>query len=331
MVKRVNFFIVHSRYTPERAQIIKKFAELVKTFNFRNIKVQGINVVDEYDPNDITVPLISQIVRYDRIEDRNLDLYNSLIRNLHINQLSNTLKHMTALENASKCGDNDFNIILEDDILYEDKMCLSLERLFQQLPSKFDIMFLGMPTVTEMKISTEYKFEDTRKLFRILPMCDSYLISTKTARSLVAHYAPVKFVNNVQLSFVADKLGLSCQQCIPNIFIDGSKYGLFVSRVAPNNPLVFNNDYTAVAQLLSKKQLEKEDHDKISKLVESSPIRQHPDFIHLLCKYHIKSQNYEKAKTCFEDAYNNYTSSGCVMTNETLFLKDYIRLHKHLQ
>lgn len=331
MVKKINFFIIHSKYTPERGQIIKKFTELIKSFHFRNIKVQGITVVDDYDPNDITTPLISQIVRYDRIEEKSLDVYNQLIRNLHINQLSNTLKHMTALEKASQCGDNDFNIVLEDDILYEDKVCLSLERLFHQLPSKFDVLFLGMPTVNEMKVSTEFQYEETKKLFKILPMCDSYLVNTKTARSIVANYAPIKFVNNVQLSFVTDKLGLSCQQCIPNIFVDGSKYGLFVSRVSPNNPLVFNNDYTALAQLLSKQQLHQEDHDKISLIIEKTPVRQHPDFIYLTCKYYVALGKYEQAIKCFEEAYKVYTLSGCVVTNETLFLKDYIRLHKYIQ
>lgn len=331
MVKKINFFIIHSKYTPERAQGIRRLSELIKSYSFKNMRVQSITIVDEYDPNDISAPLISQIVRYDKIEEPNLDVYNQLVRNLHINQLSNTLKHMTALEKASKCNDNDFNIILEDDMLYEDKLCLSLERLFQQLPSRFDIMFLGMPTVNEMKISAEYQFEETKKLFRILPMCDSYLISTRTARNLAANYAPIKFVNNVQLSFVSEKLGLTCHQCIPNIFIDGSKYGIFVSRVSPNNPLVFNNDYTALAQMLSKNSLDKNEHDKIAQIMTTSPIRLHPDFLYLLCRYHVMCGNYEKARTCFEEAYNIFNSSGCVVTNESLFLKDYIRLHRHLQ
>lgn len=331
MVKKINFFIIHCKYTPERGQIVKRFIEVIKSFSFRNIKVQEVTVIDEYDPNDITPPLISQIVKYDRIEDPNLEIYNQLLRNLHINQLSNTLKHMTALEKASKCGEHDLNIILEDDMLYEDKVCLSLERFFSQLPSRYDIIFLGMPTINEMKVSTEYQFEETKKLFRVLPMCDSYMVNTKTARSLVAHYAPIKFVNNVQLSFVAEKLGLKCQQCIPNIFVDGSKYGLFVSRVSPNNPLVFNGEYTAFSQILGKQPFQKEDIERIEQLISSSSIRQHPDFIHLVCKYYVMQGDYEKALQCFEEAYKIYNASGCVLTNESLFLKDYIRLHKHIQ
>ncbi len=331
MVKKINIFIIHTKYTPERKQIIRSLTELVKSYNFRNIKIQGITIVDEYDPNEINAPLITKIVSYDRIQEPHLEIYNQLLRNLHVNQLSNTLKHMTALEKASKAGDNDYNIILEDDVLSDDKMCLAIERLLTQLPTKFDILFLGMPTVNEMKVTTEYQFQNTKNIFRVLPLCDSYLISTKIARNIVANYAPIKFVNNIQLSFVLDKLGLTSQQCIPNIFIDGSKFGMFVSRISPNNPLIFNNDYTNFNQLLAKSTLQKDDHDKIKTLITSSQIKQNPDFIHLICRYHTLCNNYKEAQQCFEEAYNIFVSSGCVITNETVFLKDYIRLHKYLQ
>lgn len=332
MVKKVNIFFIHSKYTPERQSVVKNFKDTVLAFNFRNLKINKVIVVDEHDPVDIDVDVIKKLVSYDKIEQKDLEIYNNLLRNLHVNQLSNTMKHMKALQLISLCPDNEINIVLEDDILYEDKVCLTLERLINQLPIKYDYVFLGMPNTTEMKPSTEFSFQDTHKIFKVLPLCDSYIVSVNAARATTAHYQPIKFVNNIQLSYVIDKLGLSSVQCIPNVFVDGSKYGVFVSRVCPNNPLIFNNDFTLLASVLNKGEpLSTEDHEKIKNMLQVSTIRNNPDFIYIECLYHTLCKNYQLAKKRYEEAYKVYVSNACILSNESNFLKDFIRVHKYLQ
>lgn len=332
MVKKVNIFFIHSKYTPERQSVIKNFKEIVYAFQFRNITINKIIVVDDYDPVDIDVQVIKELVSYDRIEQQHLQIYNSLLRNLHVNQLSNTMKHLKALQLISLCPDNEVNIVLEDDVLYEDKICLTLERLINQLPMKYDYVFLGMPNTVEMKPTTEFIFQDTHKIFKVLPLCDSYIVSTNAARTTTTHYHPIKFVNNIQLSFVIDKLGLSSVQCIPNVFVDGSKYGVFVSRISPNNPLIFNNDFTAIASILTKNMhITKEEHDKIQHMLQTSAIRNNPDFMYLECVYHTVCKNYHIAKRKYEEVYKVFVSNACILSNESNFLKDYIRIHKYLQ
>lgn len=332
MVKKVNIFFIHSKYTPERQSVVKNFKDTVLAFNFRNLKINKVIVVDEHDPVDIDVDVIKKLVSYDKIEQKDLEIYNSLLRNLHVNQLSNTMKHMKALQLISLCPDSEINIVLEDDILYEDKVCLTLERLINQLPIKYDYVFLGMPNTTEMKPSTEFSFQDTHKIFKVLPLCDSYIVSVNAARATTAHYQPIKFVNNIQLSYVIDKLGLSSVQCIPNVFVDGSKYGVFVSRVCPNNPLIFNNDFTLLASVLNKGEpLSTEEHEKIKNILQVSTIRNNPDFIYIECLYHTLCKNYQLAKKRYEEAYKVYVSNACILSNESNFLKDFIRVHKYLQ
>jgi hypothetical protein len=332
MVKKVNIFFIHSKYTPERQSVIKNFKDTVLAFKFRNLKINKVVIVDDFDPVDIDVETIKKHVSYEKIQQQHLEIYNSLLRNLHVNQLSNTMKHLKALQLISLCPDNEINIVLEDDILYEDKICLTLERLLSQLPIKYDFVFLGMPNTTEMKPSTEFSFQDTHKIFKVLPLCDSYIVSVNAARATTTHYHPIKFVNNVQLSYVIDKLGLSSVQSIPNVFVDGSKYGVFVSRVCPNNPLIFNNDFTLMASFINKKtHLTDEEHDKIKNLLQNSPIRNNPDFAYLECVYHTQCNDYATAKKRYENAYNIFVSNACILSNESNFLKDFIRIHKYLQ
>lgn len=335
MVKKFNIYFIHSKYTPERQSVIKNLKDLLTTFRFRNFAINKFIVVDDYDPIEIDVELIKKVVNYGKIEDEHLQFYNSLLRNLHVNQLSNTMKHMKALQLISSCPDSEINIVLEDDVLYEEKICLSLERLLSQLPMKYDYIFLGMPNTNEMKPSVEYSFQDTHKIFKVLPLCDSYIVTPNAARATTAHYHPIKFVNSVQLSYVIDKLGLSTVQSIPNLFVDGSKYGVFVSRVTPNNPLIFNADFTTMTSMLNKgvttASFSDEEHNKIKSIIQSSPVRNNPDFIYVECLYHTLCKNYQQAKQRYEDAYKVYVGNACILSNESNFLKDFIRIHKHLQ
>lgn len=332
MTAKLNIYFIHSKALKERKSVIDNFTSILKKYRFKNVTVSSVTIIDAYDPEDITMETIRKYVDYSKIQESHVEFYNQLLRNLHVNQLSNTLKHLKALELVAKnSNDKELNLILEDDILYEDKICLSLEKMLQALPESFDVVLLGMPTTNEVIDKSKFSFQDTHKIFRVLPVCDSYLVSHSAAKALAMNYTPVKFANNHQLSFVADKLGIKTIQSIPNIFIDGSKYGFFLSKLSSNNPLIFNNDFVNLRALVSQDTLTSEDHANILSLLTRSAIKDNPDFIHLECLYHIKKKDYKTAIKRFENAYNTYNVNGCILSNDSVFLKDYIRAHKHIQ
>lgn len=332
MSKKLNIYFIHSKTLPERKSVIDNLTTTIKKYKFKNVVVSSIQIIDNYDPDDITMDTIRSYVDYKKIEEPHVDFYNQLLRNLHVNQLSNTLKHKQTLEMIAKnSNDNEINLVLEDDVLYEDKICVSFEKMLNALPKKYDVIMLGMPTTSEVQDKTKFAFQDTHKIFRVLPVCDSYLITHSAAKALAMNYSPIKFANNLQLSYIADKLGIETLQSIPNIFIDGTKYGLFLSKLSSNNPLIFNNDFITLRSVVSKDVLTKHDKKQVEELLTKSPIKDNPDFIHLECTYHIKNQNYKKAIQRFEVAYNTYNANGCILSNDSLFLKDYIRTHKYIQ
>lgn len=332
MVKKLNIYFIHSKDLKERESGINNFTSLFKKYRFRNIQISSIETISTYDPVDIDVNTIRQFVDYAKINENHVEFYNQLLRNLHINQLSNTLKHFKALEMiAKKSNDKELNLVLEDDILYEEKVCMSFERMVDAIPEKFDIIMLGMPTTTDVVDKSKFTFQDTHKIFKVLPVCDSYLVSHSTAKALVMNYVPIKFSNATQLSYVCDKLGIDTIQSIPNIFVDGSKYGLFLSKLSSNNPLIFNNDFVTLRAIVTKETITKEDTDTFNKLINKSAIKDNPDFIHIECLYHLKQKKYKKALERFTDAYNTYMNNGCILSNDSVFLRDFIRTHKHIQ
>lgn len=332
MAKKLNIYFIHGKSLKERQSVIDNFTSLIKKYKFKNIQIASIETISNHDTEDIDVNTIRQFVDYAKISESHVEFYNQLIRNLHINQLSNTLKHFKALELIAKTSnDNELNLVLEDDVLYEEKVCMSLEKMVQVMPEKYDIIMLGMPTTTDIVDKNKFTFQDTHKIFKVLPVCDSYLVSHSTAKALVMNYVPIKFSNATQLSYICDKLGVSTVQSIPNVFIDGSKYGLFLSKLSSNNPLIFNNDFVNLRAIASKEILTKDDKEAFNKLVSKSAIKDNPDFIHMECLFYIKQKKYKKAIERFTEAYNTYINNGCILSNDSVFLRDFIRTYKFIQ
>lgn len=332
MVKKLNIYFIHTKGLKERQSVIDNLSSLIKKYRFRNIQIASIETISSHDPEDIDINTIRQYVDYAKISESHVEFYNQLLRNLHINQLSNTLKHFKALELiAKKSNDGELNLVLEDDVLYEDKVCMSFERMVQSMPEKYDIIMLGMPTTTDVVDKSKFTFQDTHKIFKVLPVCDSYLVSHSTAKAMVMNYIPIKFNNTTQLSYICDRLGIETIQSIPNIFIDGSKYGLFLSKLSSNNPLIFNNDFVNMRAIASKDTLTKEDIENFRSLISKSAIKDNPDFVHMECLYYIKQKDYKKALQRFNDAYVTYMNNGCILANDSVFLRDFIRTHKYIQ
>lgn len=332
MVKKLNVYFIHAKYIKERESVIQNFKNTIKKYKFRNLTVVNFQVVEDFDPSDIDMETVRQYVNYNKIQEPHVEQYNQLLKNLHINQLSNSLKHYKAMELISKnSNDHEMNLILEDDVLYEEKICYSLDKLAASIPSQYDMIFLGMPTNQEREDkSGVIEFQESKKTFGVVPFCDSYLISHSACKAMLPHYSPIKFVNNIQIAYVCDKIGLTTLQSMPNMFIDGSKYGMFLSKLSNNNPLIFNGDFTAMRSIVNKESLDAQDINNAERLLAKTPLRGNPDFMHLECIYHVKNKAYEKARQRFEEAYNIYNANGCVLGNDSVFLRDYIRVHKHL-
>jgi GR25 family glycosyltransferase involved in LPS biosynthesis len=330
----VNFYFIHAKWLADREKIINDFKRNIKKFNFQSIEVGNINVIEDYDPVDINSDIIQKHVDYSQLIDPHLAVYNGLIKNLHVNQLSNVLKHFKAYEKISqsiKDDSSDINIILEDDIIYEERVFILMEQLIRKLPVDFDFIFLGLPTNIPSKNKNDIELQNTQDVFRILPYCDSYIINNNTAKKLYEQFMPCKFLGNIQLSFLIDKLKLKSQLVVPNIFMDGSKFGAHVSTLNPNNTLMFNGEYNTLKSVIDKDDISEQDIINTDKLLNTSQIAQHPDFGYLKAKYLTKLKKYEIAKKCYEDTYNIYKNFNTILNHESSFLKDYIRLFKYLQ
>jgi hypothetical protein len=339
---KLNIYFIHALALKDRERVIADLQKQVKKYHFKNIRSVKIKVITEYDPNDIPNDIIQRTVNYSPIKEPD-DLkeenkttsptfYNQFLKNMHLFQLSNAMKHYKALEYISNSGEDELNIVLEDDVVYEEKVCLLLEKMIDNLPSDYDMIFMGLPGNLEIKDRNDIKYQNTSEVFRVLPYTDSYLITQSAAKKLYDQYLPIKFVGNIHLSYLIETLNLKTVLTLPNIFVDASKLGMFLSTLNPNNILVFNQDYMSLKSVVQKEgDLTEEEQKHFDELIVKSNVQNNPDFMYMKAMYLAKLKKYKEAEQIYENAFNIYTANNCIVNHESMFLKDYIRLYKHLQ
>lgn len=325
-MKALHIYIIHCKALKEREASISNIINKLRSHNYGSINIGEVFLIASNDPSDIPVEFIQKSIDYSIINDQSLAIFNQFIKNIHINQLSNTLKHADALNKIISKPNDDLHLVIEDDALFGEDLCKTLDNVIKGINSE-PIIFLGLPsTATEQGGIT---IQPTS--FDVIPMVDSYLITYDTAKLIHDNFFPIKFTSVFQMNYIIKRLGIKTYQTNRNVFVNGSKYGMFVSSLNPNNALVFNKDYVSVLELLNKPTNTIEDSKTVETLLKDSPISKSPDFLYLVARYNIKEKKYVEAEKLLSEAYNITLSNNGIVNHESAMLKDFIRLFKHLQ
>lgn len=325
----VAIYILHSKELKERDASVNNIRDRLSKYKYDNLVIKDIHVVYDHDPNEIPIQEIQKIVNYTQIQDQKLAFMNQFIHNIHIQQLSCTLKHQEALKRVVANNKCDYGLILEDDVLFSDQVCKQIDDVFKEMSPSHPIVFLGLPNSEEPSRDLIIPVDKAR--FPLIPLTEAYIVQRDCASKMLTEFLPITFSTNLQINYVLGKCDIQCFQSKNNVFVNGSKYGLFVSSCNANNVLLFNKDYMTINELLNKDVLTPSDCTYIENTIKNTPIAQHPDFVYLIAKYKVKKQEYKEAEKLFEQAYNVLLMNKAIVNHESAVLKDFIRLYKHLQ
>ena len=328
--------------------IIRSPEQVARTKNVETLRnmcssVEGCSmaVVTSQEPKDLDVALIKDLVDISSpiTVSHHQEYFERYLskKSLHVNQLSNALKHLTALrmilENASHFP-NAAHVILEDDVIYNDNAISMLQKTIKNAPADYDMIFLGLP-ITKSGSPDNILYEPLETLCKVFLCCDSYIVSPKAATAMVSAFLPVRFPTQIQLSYLMYTLGLRVYACSPNFFMDGSKAGVYMSSIEQNNELVWNPHWNHIRAVLSKTPLDKTmpeaDWEDIQKTYSAASFKGHPDFMYLMARVKIRYGKYQEARESFETALTIYTTEKCVLGLDSYFMKDFIRLFSYLQ
>lgn len=331
MVKQLHIYIIHAATLPDRKDNIDKLRLQLAQNPSPQFELAGFHMIDAHDPGQITAETVKTSVNYTQIPVENpLAYLNVYMKNMHVNQLSNALKHFKAIEMIAAAEDDEaIHIVLEDDVVYDSKLVARLERVFTIMDGReHGFVLLGLPA--------PHKVEDAKLLplhtsFRVMPVVDSYIIHRDVAKKVMSMCMPIKFMTNVHLDYVLKTKKVNIYQSAPNVFLDGSKYGTCVSSQGANNTLLFNSEYVAMKTIVEKEKLVETDDKTAQVLIDTSVVKQHPDFRYLVAKYLTKKQQYKEAHAVYVETYNALLRRSCVVNHDSLLLKDFIRLYSKLQ
>lgn len=162
----LNVYFIHASHLKDRERVINDFKNLIGKYMFHDTLQIRISIIDKYEPGSINMEIIQKTVNYEPIKEKNLEFYNQAIKNLHIFQLSNILKHYEALRLISLNDADTISLVLEDDILYQENVLLNLDRILHK-KEYGDLLFLGLPGTNSE--NSKQIFQHTKDLYRILP------------------------------------------------------------------------------------------------------------------------------------------------------------------
>ena len=188
---------------------------------------------------------------------------------LSLAQLSNLLRHREIIRRAAQPGyAADLTLVLEDDALRTDATPALLTRFLQAVDRnafQADIVFAGLPRVTvEGKVDAntlmlkdaelnDVELRRVQQSFLVLPSKESYFLTRSGASAIWAHWKDkVGFRAAVQFSWTIAAKELRAFYFSTNLFIDGSKLGVYAGSCSPNGALIYNAAYMGALATLQK-------------------------------------------------------------------------------
>lgn len=321
-------YMLHSPLIKARLGNVQKLSDLCNARG--DIR---FNLVTSQEPLEITPDLIKSIVNITPTPDMPPQ-FSSILRSIHVNQLSNSLKHFTALrmvvENAKE-HPNARHVIVEDDVLFnENDVFRLLDSTILSSPKDADVVFLGLPS-TKSGTPQDVSFENMTSVFKMLPCCDSYIVTAAAASKMINAFLPIRFPTQIQLSYIVEKLELKSFVCSPNVFIDGSKLGVYMSSIDANNMLIWNPQFHQIRMILGKPTLSIEDMKTVDELLKTAHFKDHADFLYLSAQNHTLNKRYVEAEKDFARAFDIYVAENSVFGPDCIFMKDFTRIYRHLQ
>lgn len=316
--------VIHDKKYNLRLQTLNNLITKL-TSNFK------VEVVDKYDHESLKAEEIRANVRLENPDTKTF--FDQLVRSMHVKQVSQALKHKSAMEAFVAQDTFDTLLVIEDDVLCGDNIETDLGKAIATFNSRaqdIDALFLGCPTPKAMS-DKGVQLAMVNEYFRLLPTCDSYLMNKDGAKKMLANLTPIRFQLNVQYSYMMHHKEMRMYMITPNVFVNGSKYGVYVSSIEQNNKLFMNQDFNKLVTLNTKTSYTAAEVEEVKEMAMKMAMKDHPDFQYQFAVFFMRIGQYNIAKQFFDGAYKTYTSNECIMNNESEFLINYTRLFKYMQ
>ena len=321
-------YLLHSpSRCPARAPMCKKLEErLCGSKMFRT----HFTTITDYEPHEHATSAIAVDWNADVFKDLQPELSRGACVPLDIAQISACAKHKAALHAiAMRANQGGYHVILEDDALFGDDVDYQLDAMLRSLPTNYDVVFAGLPSPHSSPSPLCIPLD---QLFTIVPACDSYVVNPASAARLIAAFSPVRLAPHLALTWAIKSHGMHAYASSPNVFADGSKVGVYVSQICPENRLLWNDQF-AQLEAMANGPLPQDDASKraAQSFIDGLQFKTHPDILRLLGRLQLRLGNYADAEAIFKQVYTIVIGEQCVLNAQSTFLRDYMIMYKFVQ
>lgn len=318
-----DLYIIHDTSLIKRKENIESIKIRFAECNFIN----EIFVIDKLNCKDLSLNNIKNLLRTkkpDSLDDIEI-LFDKFQRPLSLPNISNYLKHVSALERIAKSERT--GIVIEDDVIMSDDCEVVLSKYSP--PTQQSIVFFGQP----FQRNPESQFQQIRNFngntMALLPSVDSYIVDAETAKKMIPDMLPIAYQTNIAISLTINRLKLNALKMYPNIFIDGSKVGKFTSAINCNNILTFNSKYNILYSMIQSDTVDLAKFDQVYQSAEFSETS--PDMIYMRALCLLKAGQILESKKLFDVAYDKFCEDNCTLNKNSSFMCNYLKFFKILQ
>lgn len=331
---KVNVYVIHYSNLNTRKKIITNLETKLRSISTENIDINITNkVISNFDPEKIQNDFVAKIFENKDLPNTENQFFNQFKMNVPQSRvISNALKHFEVYNIVKQQDDNSINIIVEDDVFYNEHFEKNFATFIKDTTKdNFDMVFFGLPGNKPHEETNDMCILDLDENIKLIPCCDSYFINTRCAKKLVECFVPIRYPTNIQLTYLIDKMKFKVGRTYPNLMVDGSKLGFYPSTISSNNILLFNNTYKLIYKLLEKSELNQDEIQMVKTAFSNNNIENNPDFMFLEGLFNLKTKHFEECKMFFDKAILEYEKHNSCINNQSAILQNYIELCKHIQ
>lgn len=321
---------MRKKYITNTLDNIKNIAE---EYNFS----VSVNIISEPDINHIEQNIDKYNKRVNLDKNDSDDEFNNLNQKLTIGQISNMEKHRNIYNLIANINDDKvLHFIIEDDILISNDYINNIKLLFKNINNfnnfnNWDILFTSVSNNID---NDDIDLLNSIDFFKIIISKSSYFIKKSIVSKLNNYLETIKYPLKIALSkFIVDnKNTIQSKILNKHTFLEGSKIGIFLSSISPNNFLYQNNDFVKIAKLLNTSTITNELSNEAEKIYRSNQLNlNNADFQHSMGILYYKNGDYDTAKKYLIDAVYNIKKNEGFLNMNSEILNNCINMHQFNQ
>ena len=332
----IYIYVIHAKHLTIRSNrfqnILRVIDDVAKRNNF-NVKTQ---FVMQHEPNEIIKNLDSfnKKISYDPV---NVPDFDNQRYNLTVPILSNIEKHKEAwkqIQNITDNNNDDLYLIIEDDALLFPEFIQNLNNLFTLNHDEWDMLSLGLLTTDRNLLSADDRpFLNFRKVGKILPSKEAYCLKKWAAKALLKQFDSYKYTMRIHLSYLLyNNTAIKVFYMKKQLFIDGSKLGIFPSSIHPTNPLIFNKEFVQLHTFIKLSPAEITTNlSKIRTIYTAIENIRSPDAMHLYGLLLYKMGNLTDAEKIFINSLDELKKQQGYINNQSEVVNNLIQIYKEKQ